>query len=137
MNSKDVGSLGEHIAIVELLKLGIEVSRPLGDNSRYDIIIDNDGILLTCQIKSTNSASEDLAEFWMTSSQAHRGSGRKDYSVDCFILVDVKKSLVFLLPNEGKKSVKIRYKIPTSINQYGINMYNDYNLSKDRLNLLL
>lgn len=136
MNSKDVGTLGEHIALVELLKLGVEVSRPLGDNSRYDIIIDNDGILLTCQIKSTNSASEDLAEFWMTSSQAHRGSGRKDYSVDCFILVDVQKSLVFLLANDGKKSIKIRYKTPVNINQYGVNMYSDYILSKDRLDSL-
>lgn len=134
MNSKDVGNLGEHIAIVELLNLGLEVSRPLGDNSRYDLIIDNEGLLLTCQIKSTASATPEYAEFWMTSSQAHRGRGRTGYNVDCFILVDINNRKVFLLPNTGKSSIKLRYGIRVNS---ASNMSEDFLLSKEKFDSLI
>lgn len=66
MNSKDIGNLGEHLAILEFLKRGIVVSRPLGDNSRYDLVLEILGILYTCQVKTTNSATSKLAEFYLT-----------------------------------------------------------------------
>lgn len=115
MNSKDVGNLGEHIAIVELLKHGIIISRPLGDNSRYDLILDISNTLFTCQIKSTNVSSSDLAEFWLTSSAAHRGGGRTPYTVDLFCLVDIVNNKVFLFENtQNQGSIKIRYNTNTS-----------------------
>lgn len=122
MNTKDIGNIGEHIAIVELLKHGIQVSRPLGDNSRYDLILDIESNLLTCQVKSTNSATEDLAEFSLTSSQAHRGRERHRYEVDVFCLVDIQNDKVFLYHNEADKTnIKIRY-TPTKSGQcLGIN----------------
>lgn len=134
MNSKDVGNLGEHIAIVELLRIGVEISRPLGDNSRYDLIIDNDGILLTCQVKSTNSSTTELAEFWLSSSQAHRGGTRDAYQVDCFLLVDICNNKVFLLPNSTRATIKIRY--GDKLNSQS-NMWYDYVLTKARLDELI
>lgn len=131
MNSKDIGNLGEHIAIVELLKNNVIISRPLGDNVRYDLILDIDSIIYTCQIKSTVSSSENLAEFWLTSSQAHRGGSRHKYNVDLFCLVDINNNKVFLLPNiDDKSSIKIRY-TPTENGQTkGINMWYDYTIEK-------
>jgi hypothetical protein len=131
MNTKDVGNLGEHIAIVEFLKRDIQVSRPLGDNSRYDLILHIEDTLLTCQVKSTNSSTEELAEFSLSSSQAHRGGGRKTYDVDVFCLVDIKKMNVFLIHNEGNKSgFKIRY-VPTKSGQLsGINKAEDFTIDK-------
>ncbi len=133
MNSKDIGTLGEHIAIVQLLTLGVEVSRPLGDNSRYDLILDVEGVLITCQVKSTSSSTEELAEFWLSSSQAHRGKTRVRYDVDCFLLVDVPKNLVFILPNSAKSTIKLRYKNLTSSS----NNYEDYLLTLSKLNEIL
>lgn len=132
MNSKDIGNLGEHIAIVELLKTGIVISRPLGDNARYDLILDIDGELYTCQVKSTNSATEKLAEFSLSSSQAHRGQGRELYTdIDLFCCVDIKNSKVFLFPNIDQKfSVKIRYAVPDNGQAKGINMWYDYTIEK-------
>ena len=51
MNSKAVGILSEQKTIVRLLELGYIVSRPIGDNSRYDLIIDN-GKLYRVQVKT-------------------------------------------------------------------------------------
>lgn len=131
MNSKDIGNLGEHLAVVEFLKKGIIVSRPLGDNARYDLILDINENIYTCQVKSTASSSSELAEFWLSSSQAHRGKSRSLYSVDIFCLVDINNNKVFILPNiDDRKSIKIRYTIPTGINNKYINMWYDYTLDK-------
>ena len=132
MNSKDVGNLGEHIALVELLKAGIIISRPLGDNARYDLILDIDGELYTCQVKSTNSATEKLAEFSLASSQAHRGHSKQLYTdVDLFCCVDIGNNKVFLFPNiEERFSIKIRYAATDSGQVKGINMWYDYTIEK-------
>lgn len=131
MNTKDIGNIGEHIAIVELLRHGVQVSRPLGDNSRYDLILDIQETILTCQVKSTNSSTEDLAEFSLTSSQAHRGGGRYKYAVDVFCLVDIQNNNVFLYYNEANKTnIKIRY-TPTKSGQcLGINRAEDFTIAK-------
>ena len=131
MNSKDVGNLGEHIAIVELLKYGIIVSRPLGDNARYDLILDIKNQLFTCQVKSTASSTDALAEFSLQSSQAHRGAGKQGYDVDIFCLVDVSKQFVFLYPNlENKTAIKIRYKETSNNQTKNVNMYHDFTVQK-------
>lgn len=126
MNTKDIGNLGEHIALVELLQNNIIASRPLGDNSRYDLILDIKGVLFTCQIKSTISSTAEYAEFMLSSSQAHRGKGRQSYYVDCFILVDINKKVVFMLDNSEKQKIIFRYTDGCSSQQ---NYYKDYLLS--------
>lgn len=130
MNSKDIGNIGEHIAIVELLKANVIVSRPLGDNARYDLILDINKNIFTCQVKSTNSATNKLAEFSLSSSQAHRGNGKLKYDTDLFCCVDIVNNKVFIVPNVDSKSyIKIRY-VPTDNNQTsGVNMWYDYTLN--------
>lgn len=131
MNSKDIGNLGEHIAIVELLKNNIQISRPLGDNSRYDLILDINDNLFTCQVKSTNSSSEKLAEFSLSSSQAHRGGSRIKYDVDLFCCVDIRNSKVFLVPNiDCKSKINIRYEAADNGQVKGINMWYEYTIEK-------
>lgn len=135
MNSKNIGSLGEHIAIVALLELGLSVSRPLGDNDRYDIIVDKDNFLYKIQIKTATGTAESV-KFYMTSSQAHRGGTRSKYSleeVDYFILVDIATKLVFIVPNDGTRgSIILRYK-PSQAGADNSNYIEDYLLTLDRL----
>ena len=128
MNSKDVGTLGESIAITELLRNSVIVSRPIGDNSRYDLILDIKGTLFTCQVKSTATASNDLAEFWLQSSTHHRnGGGRQHYDVDLFVLVDIVNNRVFALPNiDNRTAIKLRYHKGTSAQHFA----DDYDLVK-------
>ena len=108
MNTKDTGNIGEHIAVLELLKRDIIVSRPLGDNSRYDLIVDYKGFLYKVQVKSTRSDGV-VAEFFLSSSTAHRGGTRQYYDdIDFFLCVDITTSHVFLIPND-RKTIRIRY----------------------------
>lgn len=53
MNSKKQGDLGVAIAIAYYTKKGYAVSIPLGDNTRYDLIIDDGTRLLKVQVKTT------------------------------------------------------------------------------------
>ena len=41
MNSKDKGDIAEAFVTARLLEMGNSVSKPFGDNQRYDIIVDN------------------------------------------------------------------------------------------------
>lgn len=130
-NSKDVGMLGEQLAILECLILGIQVSKPLGDNARYDLILDINGTLYKCQVKSNNRQCEELVEFPLQSSQVHRGNRRIPYTSEIlFLLVDLYKEKVYLYHNkDNKTSVKLRY-TPTLNNQIkGILWAKDYILS--------
>ncbi len=52
MKNKDKGELVEQIVITEFMKLGIPVSKPIGDNQPYDIIIDLNGKLLKIQVRT-------------------------------------------------------------------------------------
>lgn len=53
-NPKKIGELTEQIIITELLKLDYIVSKPVGDNQRYDLIIESkrDGSLKKIQCKT-------------------------------------------------------------------------------------
>lgn len=52
MKNKDKGELVEQILITELMKLGLSVSKPIGDNQPYDIIIELNGALKKIQIRT-------------------------------------------------------------------------------------
>ena len=128
MNTKDVGTLGEHIAILELLRHDISVSRPLGDNKQYDLILDIKGFLLRCQVKSKTTATEDKVEFSLHTT--NRSGDRVRYSeVDCYCLVDVTNNRVFLVDHDDSKvSIILRYKIPECRNKSQIKMAEDFTI---------
>ena len=52
MNNKQIGLITEQKVIVKLLELGYIVSKVIGDNAPYDVVIERDSILLRAQIKS-------------------------------------------------------------------------------------
>ena len=58
MNSKDKGDISEAVVAAEFLKLGIPVSKPLGDNQPYDLIIDFNCILKKVQIKTARNKGD-------------------------------------------------------------------------------
>lgn len=127
MNTKDIGNIGEHLAIVELLKLGAQVSRPLGDNSRYDLIVDINGKLLTVQVKSNNQTNKDYVEFLLTSKNVLTQVS-STYDVDMFILVDITNSFVYAVFNskEINKSLRLRYTQTSSGNTTKVKYAIDY-----------
>ncbi|MEO6835636.1 MAG: group I intron-associated PD-(D/E)XK endonuclease [Candidatus Tumulicola sp.] len=51
-DTKSIGDRSEMEAMVALARAGYIVSAPFGENSRYDLIIDKDGILSRVQVKT-------------------------------------------------------------------------------------
>jgi len=61
MDKKLKGDISEQSVILECLKNGFNVSKPLGDRLKYDLILDVDDVLLKIQVKSVyKSKSRNL-----------------------------------------------------------------------------
>ena len=84
MNTKQVGEMSEAFVAAHLLRLGYSVSRPLGDNQRYDLLLDTGTNLFRIQVKTAAVKSSGAIRFPMASSYHHRGGTRVTYlgSVD-------------------------------------------------------
>lgn len=55
---KDQGNIGEAAAILHFTKIGAKVSKPLFENTPYDLVVDVECELKRVQIKSTSSLSK-------------------------------------------------------------------------------
>lgn len=79
MNTKYIGEISEAFIAAELLKMGFSVSRPIGDNQRYDMLIDSKGKFYRVQCKTGNMLANGSLQFPTASTYAHRGGVRKGY----------------------------------------------------------
>src|SRR5690606_31452350 len=79
MNTKHTGDISEAFVAAELLKLGYSVSKPLGDNQRYDLVIDSGGKFYRVQSKTAVIESNGSISFPTCSTYAHRGRKRENY----------------------------------------------------------
>ena len=59
LTSKQKGNLTELQCITYLYQLGYKCSIPYGENSRYDFIVDIDGILIRVQVKTSSKKDEE------------------------------------------------------------------------------
>lgn len=58
MNTKDKGDISEAAIALALMKHGYVVLRPAGDNQRYDLVIEKNGVFKTIQCKTGRLKSE-------------------------------------------------------------------------------
>ncbi len=77
MTNKEKGELVEQIVITEFLKLGVPVSKTIGDNQPYDIIIDLKGKLYKVQIRAGWKQNNTLK----VSFQSSRMNTKVDYKI--------------------------------------------------------
>lgn len=54
-NSKKQGDLGEACAIFEYAKRGYVVCYPLCDSTKYDLIVEKNGVMMRVQVKTSSS----------------------------------------------------------------------------------
>lgn len=79
MNTKNIGDISEAFIAAELLKAGFSVSKPLGDNQRYDLVLYCNDKFYRVQCKTIELESNGSLSFPTCSSYVHRGGGKKDY----------------------------------------------------------
>lgn len=78
MNTKEQGQITESRFVFECSKLGLGVSRPIGDTAPYDFIVDYNGSLYKVQCKSMYKS--DGAYIAQTHKKVgHRRTGKQAY----------------------------------------------------------
>lgn len=65
------------------MRAGYELAKPLGDNQRYDLLIEEPDRFLRVQVKTGRLKPDGAVHFPTCSSQAHRGRGTCTYRGQC------------------------------------------------------
>lgn len=86
-NTKLIGDITEAAVCYELLRRGLKVLKPVGDNLRYDLALDIDGRLIRIQCKTASEVTNGAVRVHLCSSYAHRGRGKKTYSGDVELII--------------------------------------------------
>lgn len=140
-NVKQIGEIGERIAIGELSKFGIDILLPMSDNLPFDLAIFYQNRIYKCQVKTTFTRTvTDSLEFDLTTNNWNKGTIYKYSKEDYDILICCDGNNIYLFPIdmvEGRKSITIRDHPPKNGQTKGINFAKDYIISQERLDLLL
>ncbi len=99
-DTKSIGDRSEMEAMIALVRAGYIVSAPFGENSRYDLIADKDGVLSRVQVK-TGRLRKGVIIFKGYSSHSHRnGVSCRGYAgeIEYFAVYCPDVEAVYLIP---------------------------------------
>lgn len=130
-NKKALGERSQAIIIYRLLEAGYNILTPYGDNTRYDLVIeDADGKFWRVQCKTGWIESEGAyIEFATASSYYHTkagrtGHGRKDYrgQVEYFAVYCPDTGKVYLVPVDHVGTTNARLRLMETGNKQSKNI---------------
>ena len=114
MNSKAKGERSEGIILGHLMRLGMVVLMPFGNNQRYDMVIDEGGDLVRAQCK-TATFKNGCVQFWSCSTNGFTGE-KKGYrgQVDVFLVYCPKLDKIYRVPvnDVGERAAWLRVDDP-------------------------
>lgn len=115
---KKIGEISEAMIIARLLQSNYVVCKPFGDNQRYDLVIEKDGVFLRIQCK-TGRIKENVI-FFPTCSINRDSHVRRSYvgDIELFAVYCHENDKVYLVPIEdcGLSAKQLRL-TPTLNNQ--------------------
>ena len=132
LSSHFIGEITEQQVALEFLKLGILVSKPLVQSSRYDFIVEINHKLYKIQVKTGTLKENAYIEF-ATSTSHTNASGTKNLtysSEDVDFFATIYNGECYLIPYDvcGTRAQRLRL-IPTKNGQTkGITFAKDYHL---------
>jgi hypothetical protein len=135
-NKKNVGDLGEQIAIGELGKYGLQVVIPLSDNLPFDFAVFINNKFYKCQVKSTANPENGFSKFRLISGNGylHKYHKYTEDEVDVFVLCDLNNIYLFKTKDVlDKNEITIRYSIPLSGHRNNITYASDCIISLKRI----
>lgn len=136
MNSKSKGDLSEAAVLKELLRLGLPVSVPWGDNQRYDLVVDVYGKLLRCQVKTASLRGGTLRFSCRSTYRVEGEIIQKDYhgDIELFLVYSPDLDNVYVVPVEdtGVANVWLRIKPGKAIGKHPARNADDYLAEKWR-----
>lgn len=98
-DTKTIGDISEMHVILAMRKRGYDVSVPLGENHRYDLVVDDGEKLSRVQVK-TGRVRGDVIRYNCASSHAHRGGTTRPYfgQIDYLAVYCPDNGKVYILP---------------------------------------
>ena len=139
-NLKQLGEIGERIAIGELSKFGIDILLPMSDNLPFDFVIMFDNKFYKCQVKTSMRKTENGSiSFSLTSNNWNKGTIHKytKEEFDILICCDLKTIYLFKFSEiEGKSAICIREADTKNGQKKGIWFAKDYIISESRLSYI-
>jgi len=97
MKTKQKGVLGEQLVLLDLLKKGYIVSKPVNEDSPYDLLVDTKEELLRIQVKFRNNWHVPSKRNWSDKNGSHVKYYLK-HEVDVFALCDEKLDVICYVP---------------------------------------
>lgn len=100
-DTKRIGDISEARVLLALTEAGYRVSKPFGENCRYDLVADDGERLLRIQVK-TGRLRGGVIAFNCYSSHAHRGGKMRPYfgQIEFLAVYCPQLKKVYLLPEE-------------------------------------
>lgn len=137
MTTKQIGNVGEAIALAGFVQMQIPVYIPFGDNERADLIAEFNGKLQKIQVKTSEKCEDGKITFSLVSSTVHRKNGVKHVytkdEIDYFVLYNIETHMLLLVPQErvaGMKAVTFQIEWKPSRNQYEALNWKDFTFKK-------
>lgn len=132
LSSHFIGEITEQQVALEFLKLGILVSKPLVQSSKYDFIADINHNLYKIQVKTGTFKENAYLEFATSTSHTNtKGTLNLSYSKqDVDFFATIYENQCYLIPYDlcGKRAQRIRF-VPTKNGQTkGILFAKDFHL---------
>ncbi len=127
MHTKLKGDIGELITAQELLKRGWHIAFPYGENHKYDLIAEKEGVMRRIQVKSVMPKNGVLHINCRSSNNWSAVSySKKDFEV--LAAVDLKASKVYFIPSEKmcKNLINLRLESTKNSQKKGINLAEDF-----------
>lgn len=136
MHTKHVGDIAELAVSLRALKKGWSVSKPLGDNQRYDLILDDSNRLIKVQCKSAklsgNIVSASLSRITKIKDK-YKKQKYTESEVDAFALYCPDNDVCYLvnfsdisISGVSQGDITLRIQKSTANNQYEARMAEDY-----------
>jgi hypothetical protein len=139
IDSKVLGNTTEMECMLECMKLGIQVSIPFGEDSRYDFVMDYRGKLYRIQSKHCTEVIDDSGQVVAIKFKTVRQSGsnatmhtRTKYTKDEIDYFSTSyNGKCYLVPVEYCSTIKLlRIVAPKNCQTKGISFLKDYELSE-------
>lgn len=129
--TKQVGDLAESKFIARCIEKGYSVSKPFGEDQRYDLIVDQNNNLFRVQVKATwgKETEPSVLHFNTCSTNSHTGhKGYTKKSIDAFGLYSRRTDSCYWVPVEEtpKAEMVLRITEPKNGQSKKINFAEDY-----------
>ena len=119
--AKTIGAAGEQLFYSRALRRGYNVSIPIGDNSRYDCMIDTNTKIHRIQIKTSSKPEGNSGRYGFSLKHGSVGNTYDGQDFDFFALVCLDVDVLYIVPMrelEGRTTAKVRRGVETRLEQY-------------------